>query len=302
MTTDPKALPGADPHTGNRDIDPVTGYDTTGHDWGGIRELNTPFPKVALIALVITVVYSIIAWILLPAWPLGRDYTRGLLGLDQNEMAMESLGRVETRRETWLAAFDDPDFDAIAADEALMARARPAAERLYQDNCAACHGTEGMGGPGFPVLSDDYWLWGGDPETIATTLQVGINATHPDTRWAQMPAFDWMERSDRHALAGYVSDLPGGRADHDGPAAVLFEENCVACHGERGRGGLMNGAPALTDDAVIYGQDEASVMDTLRNGRQGLMPYWSDRLSDAEINLLAVYVAGLGDDTTGGTP
>lgn len=302
MTTDPKAIPGADPHTGNREIDPVTGYDTTGHDWGGIRELNTPFPKVALIALVITVVYSIIAWILLPAWPLGRDFTRGLLGLDQSEMAMETLDRVETRRETWLAAFGDPDFDAILADGAVMARALPAADRLYQDNCAACHGSEGMGGPGFPVLTDGHWLWGGSPETIAETLQVGINATHPETRWAQMPAFDWMERAERGALAEYVAALPTGEADHDGPAAVAFEENCVACHGERGAGGLMNGAPSLTDEVMIYGQDKESVMATLRNGRQGVMPHWSDRLSDAEINLLAVYIAGLGDEAEGGVP
>ena len=302
MTTDPKALPGADPHTGNREIDPVTGYDTTGHDWGGIRELNTPFPKVALIALVITVIYSIIAWILLPAWPLGRDYTRGLLGLDQSEMAMESLGRVETRREAWLAAFNDPDFDKIATDEAQMASIVRAADRIYQDNCAACHGSAGLGGPGFPVLTDNYWLWGGGPRTIAETLRVGINTTHPEARYAQMPAFDWMDRPDRQALAEYVAALPSGTADRDGAAAALFEENCTSCHGAGGEGGLMNGAPSLTDDAVIYGQNETSVMETLRNGRQGLMPYWSDRLSDAEINLLAIYVTRLGRNIEGGDP
>ncbi|EAQ24879.1 cytochrome-c oxidase, cbb3-type subunit III [Roseovarius sp. 217] len=302
MTTDPKALPGADPHTGNREVDPVTGYDTTGHDWGGIRELNTPFPKVALIALAITVVYSVIAWVLLPAWPLGRDYTRGLLGLDQGEMAVERLDLIDSRRGEWLAQFEDPDFGQITADEALMARVRPAADRLYQDNCAACHGAAGLGGPGFPVLADDHWLWGGDPETIVETLQVGINATHPDTRWAQMPAFDWMERPDRRALAEYVAELPGGEADHESPAAVLFDENCVACHGDGGGGGLMNGAPSLTDNAVIYGQNAASVMDTLRNGRQGVMPHWSDRLTDAQINLLAVYVSGFGNDAEDGDP
>ncbi|HMQ91666.1 MAG TPA: cytochrome-c oxidase, cbb3-type subunit III [Amaricoccus sp.] len=302
MTTDPKALPEADPHTGNREIDPITGYDSTGHEWGGIRELNTPFPKVALIALVITVIYSIIAWVLLPAWPLGRDYTRGLLGLDQNEMAVERLHRVETRREAWLAAFDDPNFDSTTADVTLLARTHAAADRIYQDNCAACHGAEGHGGPGFPVLTDDYWLWGGDPGTIAETLRVGINTAHPEARYAQMPAFDWMDRPDRLALAEYVASLPSGAANHDSAAAILFEENCVACHGERGRGGLMNGAPSLTDDAVIYGQDPDSVVETLRNGRQGLMPYWSNRLSGAEINLLAVYVSNLGNATEGGDP
>lgn len=302
MTTDPKTLPGADPHTGNREVDPVTGYDTTGHEWGGIRELNTPFPKIALIALAITVVYSLIAWVMLPAWPLGRDYTRGLLGLDQGNMAVERLSRIESRREEWLTRFEDPDFATIIMDETLMARSGPAADRLYQDNCAACHGATGQGGPGFPELTDDYWLWGGEPHTIAETMQVGINTDHPEARYAEMPRFDWMDRSDRRALAEYVSSLPSGLADDNSPSGDLFVENCVACHGEGGQGGLMNGAPSLTDDAVIYGQDMESVMDTLRNGRQGLMPYWSDRLSDAEINLLAVYVAGLQPDTEGGNP
>ncbi len=296
MTTDPKALPGADPHTGNREIDPVTGYDTTGHDWGGIRELNTPLPKIALIALALTVAYSVVAWILLPTWPLGRDYTRGLLGLDQQEMAKARQSDLAALRETWLSRFDgEPDFAALSADAALMAAAMPAADRLYQDNCSACHGRAGGGGPGYPVLHDDHWLWGGAPEDIAWTLQVGINAEHPETRWAQMPAFDWMEREELSALSDYVAAMPSGAADPDGDAAKLFAENCVACHGDGGAGGLLNGAPSLIDDAVIYGQNAEGVMTTLMNGRQGLMPYWSERLSDAEINAVSLYVSRLSE-------
>ncbi|OZB16079.1 MAG: cytochrome-c oxidase, cbb3-type subunit III [Rhodobacterales bacterium 34-62-10] len=301
MSTDPKELPGADPHTGNRDIDPVTGYDTTGHDWGGIKELNTPFPRIALIALVLTVIYSVITWFLLPAWPMGRDYTRGLLGLDQQEMAKDHLRELAALRETWLGRFETPDFDALSDDPALMAAAMPAAERLYQDNCSACHGRAGGGGPGYPVLTDTHWLWGGAPEDIATTLQVGINADHPDTRWAQMPAFDWMEPDEISALSTYVAAMPSGRADPDSEAATLFVENCAACHGEDGAGGMMNGAPSLVDGAVIYGQESETVMTTLRNGRQGVMPAWTERLSDAEINVLSLYVARQMEDSGGDT-
>lgn len=292
--TDPKNLPGADAHTGNREVDPVTGHETTGHDWGGITELNTPFAKIVIWAMVLTFLYSAVTWMLLPAWPLGRSYTPGLLGLDQGEMALDGLQSIDARRQDWVSPFDGtPDFAALAADPALMASAMPAADRLFQDNCAACHGPEGGGGPGFPALNDAHWLWGGEPATIAETLHVGINGTHPDARWAQMPAFDWMTLSERRDLSDYVAALPGGSADHDGNAAILFDENCAACHAERGTGGMMNGAPALHDAAVIYGQDVDTVMTTLRHGRQGIMPYWSDRLSDAEINLLALYVASL---------
>lgn len=302
-TTDPKNLPGADPHTGQREVDPVTGHDTTGHDWGGIKELNTPFPKIVIWALVLTFLYSVVAWVLLPAWPLGRDYTRGLLGLDQGEMALNGYQAINARRQDWLARFDGtPDFSALQDDAALSTRAVPAAERLYRDNCAACHGNEGGGGPGFPMLNDGYWLWSADPAAIAETLRVGINTEHPDTRWAQMPAFDWMGRTDLQSLARYVAALPEGTADHDSAAATLFDENCAACHAERGSGGMMNGAPALTDQAVIYGQDVETVMETLHQGRQGVMPYWSNRLSVAEMNLLALYVAGLSGEISRDLP
>jgi len=299
MTTDPKALPGADPHTGQREIDPVTGYETTGHDWAGITELNTPFPKIALIALILTFIYSAVTWVLLPAWPLGRDYTHGVLGLDQGVMAHERLQGLTDRRQDWLLRFESGDFAALAADEGLMATAMPAANRLFIDNCALCHGRTGEGGPGFPALNDGDWLWGGTPEDIAETLHVGINSDHPDTRWAEMSAFDWMERAERLALADYVAALPGGAADHESPAAVTFDENCVACHGARGEGGLLGGAPSLADAATIYGQDAETVADILWRGRQGVMPAWSGRLSEAEINLLTLHVLRLSGGVEG---
>ena len=279
-----------------RDVDPVTGYDTTGHDWNGIRELNTPFPKFVIWILAATVAYSILAWILLPAWPTGRGYTRGLLGLDQGEMAIAGLDDLTAARQDWLARFAPADFAALQADDALLATATPAAARLFADNCAACHGADGGGGPGFPVLSDAHWLWGGDPGTVAETIRVGINADHPDTRVSQMPPFDWMPRNDRLALADWVAALPHGTAPADAPAAALFAENCAACHGEQAEGGLANGAPSLRDAALIYGQDAEAVAQTLMHGRQGVMPAWSGRLSEAEINLLALHVTRLGGE------
>lgn len=274
------------------EIDPVTGYETTGHEWAGIRELNTPFPRIAAIALLLTFLYSLVAWVLLPAWPIGRDYTRGTLGLDQGHMALERFGAMKTLRQDWLARFATPDFPALAADQPLMASAMPAAARLFADNCAACHGAKGHGGPGFPALDDADWLWGGAPETIAETITLGINATD-DSRVAEMPSFDWLDPADRQVLADHVASLPTGASSPDSPGAALFAENCAACHGEGGTGGLLAGAPSLTDASVIYGQDQTTVLATLRQGRTGVMPAWSGRLSQAEINLLALYVSTL---------
>ena len=304
MSDDPRLNPDPaheiDEETGHLEIDPVTGYDTTGHDWNGIRELNTPFSKIALWAMILTFIYSVVTWILLPAWPYGNNYTRGVLGLDQQTMADERYAAITEGRAFWMAPFDDGDFATAQADALVMGPAMLAADRLFQDNCAACHGSDGGGGPGYPVLNDTHWLWGGDPETIAETLHVGINASRDDTLFAQMPAFDWLERSERNALAEYVTALPTGSADASTEGGVLFADNCTACHGDGGMGGMENGAPDLTDTAVIYGQDHDSVLETLRLGRQGVMPAWSDRLTEGEINLLAVYVASLSSDSDGG--
>lgn len=304
MSDDPRLNTGGDEeidaHTGHLEIDPVTGYDTTGHDWNGIKELNTPFPKLALWAMILTFIYSVITWVLLPAWPYGRDYTRGLLGLDQTEMASERYRAINADRNVWMAQFDAGNFAQLQADDALMIPAMAAAKRLFHDNCAACHGADGGGGPGYPVLHDDYWLWGGDPETIAETLHVGINTGGDDTRYAQMPAFDYLERGERSALADYVTALPSGDADAGSDGGVLFADNCSSCHGDGGAGGMENGAPSLTDESVIYGQDRATVLETLRAGRQGVMPSWSKRLTNAEINMLALYVANLSEKDAGG--
>lgn len=277
------------------EVDPVTGHDTTGHDWGGIRELNTPFPKIALVFLALAFAWSVGVWVLLPAWPTGHGFTKGALALDQGQEAIAGFKAIEAGRQAWMGRFAGaaPDFAGLAADAPLMEKAMPAAARLFRDNCAACHGTAGQGGPGFPALNDADWLWGGDPATVAQTVTAGINADDPDTRVSQMPVFDFIASADRHVLADYIASLPTGPADPTGKAAGLFADNCATCHGDHAQGGLLAGAPSLTDGSVIYGQDAVTVYTTLTKGRQGLMPAWKGRLDAAEINLLALYVSRL---------
>ena len=209
-------------------------------------------------------------------------------------MPQDGYQAVDSTRQSWLARFSYPDFAVLSLDDLLMAQAMPAAARLFADNCAACHGSAGAGGPGFPALDDADWLWGGEAETEAETISLGINA-NDDSRMVEMPAFDWLEPVDRQALADYVVTQPSGQAPADSPGAALFAENCAACHGDGGTGGLMAGAPSLADRSVIYGQDPASVLTTLKHGRRGVMPAWIGRLTPTEINLLALYVATLSE-------
>ena len=277
-------------------IDSVTGYETTGHEWNGILELNTPFPRIVIVALILAFLLSLVLWVLLPAWPTGRDYTRGLLKLDQGQEADQGYQALLQVRSDWRSRFAADDYPALTSDGVLMEKAMPAASRLFADNCSACHRLGGTGGPGFPSLADRDWLWGGDPATIAETITVGINSTDPNTRSSQMPAFGRdgiLTREQISAVTDYVLSLSSGKPDPASAGAKIFSENCAACHGEGGRGGLGTGTPSLVDEQWIYGGTRDDIMTTLQGGRQGVMPTWKARLEPTDIHLLALYVSRL---------
>ena len=169
--------------------DPYTGYMTTGHEWNGIKELNTPVPRPVYFFLIVTALFSVVYWVLMPAWPLGVTYTKGLLGIDQRNTVTESLKQAALERGVWTKRIEAGSFKEIQADPKLMEMVRQTGRTLFGDNCAACHGSNAQGGHGFPNLTTASWLWGGDPESIAETIRVGINSAHPQTRTSQMMAF-----------------------------------------------------------------------------------------------------------------
>ncbi|WP_119258082.1 cytochrome-c oxidase, cbb3-type subunit III [Shinella zoogloeoides] len=283
--------------------DPATGRLTTGHEWNGIEELETPIPRVVIFFLTVTTLFAIGYWILMPAWPLGVTYTKGLLGIDQRAVVTKQVEDAAATRAAWTGRIAEASLEDIAADPDLMNHVRETGRTLFIDNCAACHGTRGTGGPGFPNLAARAWLWGGEPDTIAETIRIGINATNDETRVSQMMAFGRdgvLDDGQVRAVAAYVrslSDLPMGASDkalvEDGKQ--VFADNCVACHGEDGHGSTDVGAPNLTDATWIYGSDAQTVYTTIYSGRQGHMPHWEGRLSPVDIKILALYVGTLGE-------
>lgn len=282
--------------------DPHTGHMTTGHEWNGITELNTPVPRLVYIALALTVIFSVIWWILFPAWPLGETYTRGLLGTNQHERVAEDLRQAAEARAAWTARIAEAEPAAVASEPALMAIVGQTGPALFEDNCAVCHGADGRGGPGFPSLADTAWLWGGTPEAVFETLRVGINDTHPETRSSQMLAFGrdgMLGRKEIEQVVTYVLSLSIPPADEGSVAAIeagrkIFADNCTSCHGPNAAGMTELGAPDLTDDHWIYGGDRESVFASIWGGRQGHMPAWEGRLSEVERKILAAHVLGLG--------
>ena len=264
-----------------------SGQQTTGHEWNGIKELDSPIPKVVLFFLAVTIIFSVIYWVLAPAWPLGVSYTRGILGLNDRAEVTAQVETAAAARAGFTDRLATESFASLAADPELMAYVDEVAPTLFGDNCAACHGVDRQGGPGFPNLSASARLWGADPETIAETIRVGINGTAKDTRTGQMMAFGRdgiLQREQVLAVASYVRSLSGQKLDAAEQARVpagkeVYAANCVACHGADAKGQHDLGAPDLTDASWIYGGDLQSVVNSIHGGRQGQMPSWEGRLS-----------------------
>jgi cytochrome c oxidase cbb3-type subunit 3 len=279
----------------------ATEPETTGHEWDGIHELNKPLPKWWLWTFYATIVWAIGYWLLMPAWPLVSTYTKGLLGYSQRGRVAEQLQAAKAAQAVYRQQIAKSDLDAITANPDLLSFALAGGEAAFGDNCAPCHGRGAQGGFGYPNLRDDDWLWGGTLAAIHQTITHGIRANDPKTRspGAQMPAFGKtgvLQEPQIADVAEYVLSL-SGRADDKEAAergSKIFASTCAPCHGPEGKGNQAIGAPNLTDELWLYGSDKATIMNTIRGGRGGVMPAWGGRLDLETIKELAVYVHSLG--------
>ncbi len=282
-----------------KERDSVTGTETTGHVWDGIRELNTPLPKWWVYVIYASIVWSIGYWVVYPAWPGISGYTRGLLGYSSHADYYKDAAAAAESQKVWLDKIAAASVDQINGDAELVEFAQNGGRAVFAENCAPCHGAGGQGAPGFPVLADDSWLWGGGLANIEKTIRFGIRSTHPDTRVSEMPRFgaDQILTPEQIGdVADFVLSLSGAEADAAAKerGATVFTENCVACHGEQGQGNIELGAPALNDTIWQYGGDRDSIVAQVTLPKQGVMPAWEGRISDNWIKMVAIYVHNLG--------
>ena len=283
-----------------KDIDNVTGVATTGHEWDGIKELNTPLPRWWLWVFYATIAFSAVYILLYPAIPLVNSATGGILGWNSRSAVVQDVARLNETRGDNLTAMREATLQEIVADETLLSFAQAYGRAAFGDNCSACHGAGGGGALTYPNLLDDDWLWGGTLDDIHQTIAFGIRSSHDDTRLGSMPAFvrdGLLTRQDAFVIADYVRSL-SGLAAPDGAdiarGAGLYQENCAACHGENADGIREIGAPNLTNNIWLYGSDRASIAEGIINGRGGMMPHFGERLDDVTVKALAVYVHTLG--------
>ncbi|MGX1096776.1 cytochrome-c oxidase, cbb3-type subunit III [Amorphus sp. MBR-141] len=283
-----------------KDIDAVSGVETTGHEWDGLKELNNPLPRWWLYIFYATILYAVVYWILMPAWPLANGYTKGLLGENQRRQGEIAYEEVVAQRAVFGTQIANADLSAINADASMLEFAMAQGKAAFGDNCAPCHGSGATGSPGYPNLQDDAWLWGGTLDAIHTTLVHGIRSDDPDTRLGDMTAFGDMgilDRAQIRDVASYVRTLSGLEPASNVDVAAgqqVFAENCVACHGADGKGNQELGAPNLTDKVWLYGSDIETIQNTITHGRGGVMPAWTSRLDPVTVKSLAIYVHGLG--------
>ncbi|SEO06907.1 cytochrome c oxidase cbb3-type subunit 3 [Rhodospirillales bacterium URHD0017] len=280
--------------------DPETGWMTTGHEWNGITELNTPVPKPVWFFLIVTALFALGYWLLMPAFPLGSTFTKGLLGADDRAAVTAAVKEATAERAGWTGEVMAKSYAEVERDPRLMAAVRETGRTLFGDNCSVCHGREAKGGRGFPNLTGSSFLWGNSPEAIAETIQVGINSANPKSRVSQMPAFGRdhvLERPDIENVVAYVMSLSGAKASVGNVEAgkTAFTANCAVCHGPDGKGKTDVGAPNLSDQIWIRGGgEEASIYDFVWGGLQGQMPSWEGRLSPLDLKILTLYVVDLG--------
>jgi cytochrome c oxidase cbb3-type subunit 3 len=282
-------------------VDKISGQTTTGHEWDGIRELNTPLPRWWLWLFYLTIAFSVVYWFAYPAWPLFTSYTGGVLGYTNRTRVAEDLATAQAARMQQAAGLEKATVDEIARDPKLLELALAQGKAAFGDNCAPCHGSGGQGQKGYPNLTAGRWLWGGSLDQIYTTIQHGIRASDDaDTRTGAMPAFgkDGILKPDQiRAVASYVRTIDGLEPEKGVDIATgrkIFAENCAACHGEDGKGNIEMGSANLTTKVWQYGSDIDDLVYTIANARNSTMPAWSGRLDPVTIKSLAIYVHSLG--------
>jgi len=261
--------------------------DTTGHEWDGIREYNSPLPKWWLNLFYLTIAFGFAYFVLYP----GLGNFAGTTGWTSAIEHDADAAAADARIRPIYAAFSAKSLDDLIHD----ADAQRLGRSVFANHCTTCHGSDARGAKGFPNLTDQDWLWGGAPATVLATIMEG--------RQGAMPALEAVIGAESvPAVAVYVQSLSGMSADPQLAAKGErhFRTICAACHGPDGKGNPLLGAPNLTDDVWLYGGDFATISQSIRQGRGGAMPAHRDLIGADRARVAAAWV--LAQSRSGAAP
>lgn len=279
--------------------DPLTGYDTTGHEWDGIKELTTPIPSWWVTVFLASCFVAVLYMWLYPSFATTAGYYRGSFGWSSKGDLVNEVAAGRAAQTTWRTAIVATPIEQIGTNEDLRRFAIAGGRAAFGGNCAPCHGVGAGGQMGqFPALVDDDWLWGGKIGDIYQTIRFGIRSGHDETRDSAMPAFgELISAQEIDAVAQYVLALSSPSAEGNRQSmsgAAVYAANCAACHGVSGEGGRDFGAPRLNDAIWLYGSSLEQIRRQIANPRMGMMPAFAARLDDETIRALSVYIHTLG--------
>ena len=252
----------------------------TGHAYDGIEEYDNPLPAWWFYMFVITIVFAIGYLIAFP----GMGTFKGMLNWSSAGQLQNDAAKADAQYGPLFSKYAGMPIVDVAKDP----QALKMGQRLFATNCAQCHGADARGSFGFPNLTDNDWLYGGEPEQIEQTITHGRNGA--------MPAWESaLGNQGVLEVANFVVTLSGRQADEKLAQAGKdkFAMYCVGCHGADGKGNIAMGAPNLTDDVWLYGGSPLMIQQTVRGGRNNMMPAWTDRLGAERVHLLAAYVYSL---------
>ena len=279
--------------------DEITGRYTTGHEWDGLQELNTPLPKWWLYTLYACIVVGVAMFITLPSIPFVHSYWHGTMGYSSRKDAMQQYHAMEDLHAAASQKIAVMSLDDIRKDPGLLEVALTSGRITFANNCQTCHGAGGQGRVGFPNLADDVWLWGGKLADIQTTVTHGIRSADPDARASAMPTFGdgTLNPQQIQQVADYVwvnfygHEEPGVDT---APGAKIFADNCAMCHGDKGQGGRDFGAPPLASHVHLYVESRDFIVSQVTKPRLGVMPNWGSKLDPATLKSVVLYVHSLG--------
>ena len=277
-------------------VDDKTGNITTGHNYDGIEELNTPLPRWWLWTFYVTIIWGVIYTIAYPAWPMVSQATKGVLDFSTRLEVADDIERHDAKNKNLTAALLSANLNNFDTQSDLHRYATARGASVFRAQCTQCHGSGAAGSKGYPNLLDDDWLWGGSLVEITHSVRHGIrNLTDDKARFSDMPKFgEFLDDTEITKLVAHVQGLSENVPSQNSEANALFEENCSSCHGSSGRGNREQGAPKLTDVIWLYGSDVTSIARSISGGRFGVMPAWGQRLNEADVRAVSIYVHSLG--------
>lgn len=278
--------------------DEITGVETTGHDWDGIKELNNPLPRWWVWVWLVTIVWSLGYYVFYPSMPTATGYIKGIDEWSSREEVLKEVAELKQTQAVYRDKIQSANFETIINDQELYEFAYRGGKSSFGLFCSQCHGMGAAGAVGIANLNDDDWIWGGKIDDIYTTIRHGVRDDNDlDSRYAIMPSFvkdGMITESDAKDIANYVIGLANNMAQGNDNGEMKFAENCATCHGVQGEGLRDMGGPRLNDAIWLYHGGVDAVYQQILNPRHGMMPAWEGRLDPVTIKQLAIYVHSLG--------